>query len=339
MKANIPLPTLSPRKRALQLQRSAAPSGLGLPRVEKRARKGAALHASPVGGEDVLSLNIMAGCVHRCGFCPARAYATNPGDGVVQLFTNNVERIHEELQTRRQKPRAVYVSPATDPFPPVAEIQAETGRVVEALAAHGVSAWLMTRGYIRPSALHVLDTHREHVKVTIGLTTLNRELQRILEPLTAPPKMRVRQIAQLRELGIETKVSIEPLVPGLTDTRENLEPLLEALAAVGIRQVTAGYMFLRQGIRENLVQALEPHGWDGMVMAAFHGGPVLESGNIAPARYLPKARRQRGYSTLMALAANLGITVSVSGLTNPDFRPARVPAPEMSARQMMLPMF
>ena len=52
-----------------------------------------------------------------------------------------------------QKPRAVYVSPSTDPFPPLAEIQAETGRAVEALAQQGVSAWLMTRGFIRPAAL------------------------------------------------------------------------------------------------------------------------------------------------------------------------------------------
>jgi DNA repair photolyase len=293
-----------------------------------------------VGGEDVLSLNIMSGCVHRCAFCPARAYATYPGDSVVQLFTNNVERIHEELAARRQKPRAVYVSPATDPFPPIAEIQKETGRVVEALAGHGISAWLMTRGLIRPSVMSVLEAHRQQVKVTVGLTTLNRELQRILEPLTAPPQLRLRQIARLRALGIETRVSIEPLVPGLTDTRENLEPLLEALASIGIREVTAGYMFLRQGIRENLIAALEPHGWDSMVLAAFQSGPVLESGNIAPARYLPKARRQRGYSTMMALSASLGITVRVSGLTNPDFRPpARVPTPEVSSRQMLLPIF
>ena len=42
----------------------------------------------------------------------------------------------------------------------------------------------------------------------------------------------------------------------------------------------------------------------------------------------------------MALASRLGMTVSVSGLTNPDFRPQ---APRVEAglnlRQMMLPMF
>jgi hypothetical protein len=41
----------------------------------------------------------------------------------------------------------------------------------------------------------------------------------------------------------------------------------------------------------------------------------------------------------MALAANLGITVSVGGLTNPDFRPAPRVTGELGFRQMMLPMF
>jgi hypothetical protein len=49
----------------------------------------------------------------------------------------------------------------------------------------------------------------------------------------------------------------------------------------------------------------------------------LTAGPIAPARYLPKARRQRGYAALVALAAGHGIGVSVSGTTNPDFRSPR----------------
>lgn len=266
-----------------------------------------------------------------------RAYAGYAGDDVVYLFSDTVERLTEELA--KQKPRAVFVSPGTDPFPPLAEVQAETCRVVETLAQHGVEAWIMTRGYIRPAAMEVLVAHRAWVKVTVGITTSDRKLQRVLEPLTAPPRLRLRQIGQLRESGVAVQVALEPLVPGLTDTTENLREPLEELAALGIRRVTAGYMFLRQGIRDNLVQALQPLGWDEKVLSAFAGGPVLETTGVAPARYLPKARRQRGYSALMALAAGLGITVSVSGVTNPDFCPPRRGDVSLAATQRSLPMF
>src|SRR5262249_18380641 len=118
-------------------------------------------------------------------------------------------------------------------------------------------------------------------------------------------------------------VLLEPLIPGLTDTRENLSELLEALAKVGIRQVTAGYLFLRAGIQENLQPALEPSHAAEMVFHAYDEGPMLRSGTIAPARYLPKVSRQRGYALLMALAAEHGITVRLSGTSNPDFSPSR----------------
>ena len=88
----------------------------------------------------------------------------------------------------------------------------------------------------------------------------------------------------------------------------------EALASLGILHVSAGYMFMRSGIQANLSQAIGE--W---VAEAYAGGPVLASGIIGPARYLPKSRRQRGYAALMSLAAPLGIEVSISSATNPDF--------------------
>jgi len=188
--------------------------------------------------------------------------------------------------------------------------------------AHGVDAWLMTSGYIRPAALQTLAACRDRVRVTIPLTTMDRRLQRMLEPWTAPPRLRLRQIEHLRRLGIRVQVSLEPLLPGLTDTKTNLSGVLEALAGIGVRHVQTGYMFLRPGIQDSLVQALEPYGCTELVLDAFTGGPVLQAGTSRPARFLPKRLRQRGYAALMAQAAELGMTVSVNGATNPDFRPS-----------------
>jgi DNA repair photolyase len=343
MKAIISLPIGSLDATAsspVQLHAPAEQAQPRLPRVVHTARKGAVLYPSPIGdSSEVLSLNLARGCVHRCTFCSVRASPSYPGDAAVYLFTDTCERLAAELAVRPRRPRAVYVSPSTDPFPPLAEFQAATARVVETLAGHGVEAWLMTRGYIRPGTLEVLAAHRDRVKVTVGMTTLDRTLQRVLEPLAAPPRLRLRQIARLRSLGIPVQVAVEPLVPGLTDTRATLAPLLEALADAGVRHITTGYMFLRPGIRDHMLGALEAHGWDEMVLDAFTDGPVLAAGNITAARYLPKARRQRGYAGLMALAAGLGMTVSVCGLTNPDFRPPRGRDTGARLRQRVLSFF
>jgi DNA repair photolyase len=302
-------------------------------------RRGPVLHPSPLSDDsDVLGLNITHGCAHRCPFCSVRAAPHYPGDEVVQLFRGTAERLEKELTHRGRLPRAVYISPGTDPFPPLAKVQAATAAVVEVLAKQGIQAWLMTRGFIRPAAIRVLADHAEQAKVIVGLTTLDRSRQRLLEPLTAPPRLRLRQIRQLRGLGVGVQVALEPLIPGLTDTRENLIPLLAALANAGVRHVSTGYLFLRSKIRENLRSALEPHGLAEIVLDAFEGGLVLVAGAIAAARYLPKTRRQRGYASLMALAAGFGITVSISATTNPDFQTPRqivqppMPAPSLFSR-------
>jgi DNA repair photolyase len=301
-------------------------------------RRGAVLNDTPLAhGPGVRGLNLIRGCVHRCAFCSVRGSPHYGGDGEVQLYTNTAGRLAAELDACQRRPHAVHVSPATDPFPPMAAVQEEAARVVEALASSGVEAWLMTRGHIRPAALAVLAAHREKVKVTVPITTCDRALQRALEPLTASPRLRLRQIARLRRLGVRVQVALDPLIPGVTDTRENLAELLAALARAGVRQVTAGYLFLRDGIADNLRAALERHGLAPTALAQFVGGPMLSAPGLAPARYLPRSRRQRGYAALMALAAGHGITVTVSVLTNPDFTPPRPAAAQ--PRPRLFPLF
>jgi DNA repair photolyase len=303
-------------------------------------RQGALLHPTSMGeAGEVLSLNLARGCMHRCAFCSVRAAPNYPEQLPLQIYEGTPDRLALELTSRRYKPRAVYISPSTDPFPPHLDVQTETIRVVRVLARFGVQAWIMTRGFIRPAMMHALTALRDHVKVTVGLTTLDRGLQRALEPLTASPRLRLRQIGQLQRHGIRVQAAIEPLIPGLTDTRENVESMLDALSGLGIRQVSASYLFLRPAIRDQLVEALLQNGLADTVTEEFAAGPMLNAPGLAAARYLPRARRQRGYAALMALAAARGIAVGITAMTNPDFPTARAPLRESMPRQRLLPLF
>src|SRR2546428_679222 len=112
-------------------------SAARLPRVEGVPRKGAVLHPSPLADQrDLLSLNLSRACVQRCPFCSVRANPGFPGDSVLYLYDGTAAKLDAELDIRR--PKAVFVAPSTDPFPPLNAVQHETARVVEVLAAHGV---------------------------------------------------------------------------------------------------------------------------------------------------------------------------------------------------------
>ncbi len=309
-----------------------------LPKISWKVRRGPILHANPLSDDpSVLSLNIAQGCMHRCTFCSIRGHASYRGDEEIQLYAKSAKHLAAELAKRTILPRAVVISPSCDPFAPSLLIQEETLSVVRVLAEHGIESWLMTRGLIRPKILQGLATYRNKVRIRVAMTTADRQLQRSIEPLTAPPRLRMRQLRTLRAMGIRVDLAIEPLLPGVTDTRENLLPLLSSLAESGIDSVSVGYAFMRSGIRNNIEKAVEAAGVEvEEIDQAYQKGPILTSGLIAAARYLPRVKRERSYAAIIAMGEELGIHVSVCGTTNPDFHRRTADRPASQTRPSLL---
>lgn len=293
-----------------------------LPRLVRASRNGPVLHETALASApQVLGLNVTRGCGHRCAFCSVRASPHFPADEVV-LFANTVDLLAEELKNSR--PQAVYLCPGADPFPPYAPVQELVASVVECLAAHGVESWLMTRGEAQRGILQRLQPLAGQIRFTVALPTLQPATAALLEAEAAPPSVRLEMIGRLREMGFSVQVALDPLLPQWTDTPEAVEPLLAALAACGVQSLSASYLFLRAGIIESLKAAL-PGDLASAILTAYDQGPVLTGAGLAGARYLPRARRQRGYATLMAMASRYGMSVAVSSVTNPDFTPSKPP--------------
>jgi len=79
------------------------------------------------------------------------------------------------------------------------------------------------------------------VAVNISVTSLDANLQRVLEPRTSSPQARLDAIRQLRSAGIPTGVMVAPIIPGLTD--HEVPKILDACAKAGAE--FAGYTIIR----------------------------------------------------------------------------------------------
>src|SRR5207253_9813863 len=77
--------------------------------------------------------------------------------------------------------------------------------------------------------------------VNISVTSLDPNLQRILEPRTSAPAARLEAIEKLRSAGIPIGVMVAPIIPGLTD--HEVPKILEACANAGAQ--FAGYTVVR----------------------------------------------------------------------------------------------
>jgi DNA repair photolyase len=69
---------------------------------------------------------------------------------------------------------------------------------------------VLTRGRVPPALVEVLAAAPGRCRVAVGLTSLDRGLVRRLEPLAAPPRVRLRGLARLIEAGVRVEARLEP---------------------------------------------------------------------------------------------------------------------------------
>ena len=77
------------------------------------------------------------------------------------------------------------------------------------------------------------------------------------EPGAATPESRLAQAAELIAAHVPVEARLDPILPGVTDGADCLEPLCEALARVGVRKIAASVLFLRPAVIGSLRRHVE----------------------------------------------------------------------------------
>jgi len=267
----------------------------------------------------VASINPTLGCIHQCAYCYARGYSIYPGDGKVLVYGNMPEKLKKELASRRKLPAYVFFSPTCDVLQPIPQVLNSTYELLRILLEYGVGINLLTKGRIPAKFLQLFQQSKELVHIQIGITTLNRDIQKKIEPNAATPHERIRNIEQLCAIGITPEVKLDPLIPGLTDTQSNLTALFLALQGFGVNSMGINYLFLRPQIKKNLYKALGKSPLLQDILKHYQNNKSLrllaEQSHVVP---LDVAYRKRAYEQITALAIDFGIYAYVCGCKNPD---------------------
>jgi DNA repair photolyase len=79
----------------------------------------------------------------------------------------------------------------------------------------------------------------------VTITTLNADLARILEPRAPRPDLRLEAVRALSSAGLSVGLSASPVLPGITDSPEDLESLVRAASEAGADYVFANPLFLK----------------------------------------------------------------------------------------------
>src|ERR687884_811942 len=152
----------------------------------------------------------------------------------------------------------VAIGAATDPYQPAEGRYRLTRACLEELAAASNPFSLITRGpmIVRDLDVLVRAASRANVAVTFSIPTLDEDVWRKTEPSTAHPRQRLRAIAKLVEAGVDARVGMAPILPGISDRPEQLREVVRAAREAGATGIWANLLFLRPGTREHFLAHL-----------------------------------------------------------------------------------
>ncbi|MFF2157630.1 radical SAM protein [Paenibacillus chitinolyticus] len=202
------------------------------------------------------SINPYRGCQHGCSFCYARAMHAFLGLNGDDTFQTNIlmkenapEALREQLRkaARSRKGLAgigrIAIGTATDPYQQAEGRAKLTRGCLEVLTEYPVPLTITTRS---PLILRDLDLLRKLpvYAVNISLNTLNRTTWRNFEPGAPSPAKRLETVRALTDAGIPAGIFMAPMLPYITDGRDELEELIAAAAEHGAQFVMASYLRL-----------------------------------------------------------------------------------------------
>ena len=250
------------------------------------------LNGTEVTGMGFWSINPYIGCAFGCAYCYARyahryviernvtahpehrllreAFETLPPwlafERQIFVKENAPEVLRRTLRHGSDKHlnllkgEGIGIGTATDPYQPAERRFRVTRGILEVLAEHeGLSVWIITKSPLVTRDIDLLRRIGRHnrISVHISLITLDRELARRLEPRAPTPEARLRALARLREHGVEAGINVMPVLPGITDKPQLLEPLIKAVADAGATYLNACALRLRSAARQRYLPFIE----------------------------------------------------------------------------------
>jgi DNA repair photolyase len=237
------------------------------------------------------TINVYRGCSHACTYCFARPTHEYLGLGIGDDFerrivvkVNAVELVRAELRARRWAGHHIAMGTNTDPYQRCEGKYHLTRGVVEALGEVGNPFSILTKStlVLRDTALLVEASQRADVRVNLSIGTLDDEVWRLTEPGTPRPRARIEAVRRLNAAGISCGVLVAPVLPGLSDSDEQLQAVVDACVDAGAVSISSVALHLRPGVREHYL------GWLRRIR------PELAAATEARYRraYLPKAEQQ-----------------------------------------------
>ena len=250
------------------------------------------------------SLNPYSGCAFGCTYCYAAFFARDPKlrdewGYWCTVKENAAELVRKAAQTTRKYPlgklanASIYMSSVTDPYQPVEGKVGLTRAILEVLAKLPAERQprlvVQTRGSLVTRDIDLLSRIGT-VRVNMTVTTDSETVRKVFEPACPSNEQRLRAVKEVREAGLETCITLTPLLPVEEPERFAAVLLETGVQRYVVQSFHAGQGRFVRGTRDEALRLTAEMGWDdaayGRTVAILRGRlPSLIEGQ---AGFLPE---------------------------------------------------
>ena len=199
------------------------------------------------------TVNPYRGCEFGCRYCYARYthefMELDGGEFERKIYVKKDAGalMARDLENKKVCGEHIAIGTATDPYQPAEGEFGVTRGILEQMAEReGLNLSITTKSdrVVRDIDLLKRIAARSSITINLSVTTLRTRLARLLEPRAPRPDLRLAAVRRLREAGLAAGVFAMPILPGITDSEEDLDALASAAKDAGAVWFAGSVLFL-----------------------------------------------------------------------------------------------
>lgn len=197
-------------------------------------------------------VNIYRGCYHGCIYCYARYTHKYLGNDdffdTIYYKKNIIEVLEKTLSSPKWKREIINIGGVSDCYQPIESKLQIMPEILKLLIKYKTPLIICTKStlILRDIALIKQLADITYVNIAFTVTTLDTDTAKWIEPGASTPMNRLKVLKQFKEqTNASVGLHIMPIIPGITDSSQNLETLYHLASDIGVNYVLPGILYLR----------------------------------------------------------------------------------------------
>ena len=207
------------------------------------------------------NMNLYRGCPHGCIYCDSRSNCYHIDNFDVPRGKENAILILEK-ELQKNKKGIVGIGSMSDTYNPEDLKYEQTRNALKLISKYNYGVSIDTKSDLILRDIDILKkiNEKNNVIIKFTITTPNDELSKIIEPNVCVSSKRFEAIKKLSDNGIFTGIMMNPVLPFITDGKEDIKLLVKKAHESKAKFIhTYMGMTLRENQRDYYYQKLDKY--------------------------------------------------------------------------------